>query len=88
MGLPGHIVERGVYKGASFLRFATFREILENPHARKAVGFDTFGRFPEGGAGTIDRDYIRSFSAEGGNGISAIALPCANALKLPRRQHH
>jgi hypothetical protein len=70
VGLPGHIVECGVYKGASFLRFASFREILESPHSRKIVGFDAFGRFPEGGAGTIDRDFIRCFSAEGGNGIS------------------
>jgi hypothetical protein len=70
VGLPGHIVECGVYKGASFLRFATFREILESPHSRKIIGFDAFGRFPEGGANTNDRDFIRSFSAEGGDGIS------------------
>jgi hypothetical protein len=70
VGLPGHIVECGVYKGASFLRFATFREILESPHSRKIIGFDAFGRFPEEGANTNDRDFIRSFTAEGGDGIS------------------
>ena len=70
VSLPGHIVECGVYKGASFLRFATFREILESPHSRRIIGFDAFGRFPEGTADTKDRDFIRSFSAEGGDGIS------------------
>jgi hypothetical protein len=70
VGLPGHIVECGVYKGASFLRFATFREILESSHSRKIIGFDAFGRFPEDGANRNDRDFIRSFSAEGGDGIS------------------
>ena len=70
VGLPGHIVECGVYKGASFLRFATFREILESPHSRRIIGFDAFGRFPEGMADSNDREFIRSFSAEGGDGIS------------------
>lgn len=47
IGLPGHIVECGVYRGASLIRFATFREILENPYSRKIIGFDAFGKFPE-----------------------------------------
>ncbi len=47
-GLPGHIVECGVYKGASLVRFASFRQLLESPHSRKIVGFDTFGTFPRG----------------------------------------
>ena len=70
VGLPGHIVECGVYKGASFLRLATFREILESPHSRKIIGFDAFGRFPEAMADQNDRDFIGQFSAEGGDGIS------------------
>jgi Macrocin-O-methyltransferase (TylF) len=70
VGLPGHVVECGVYKGASFVRFATFRQLLESPHSRKIVGFDSFGRFPEGTADTNDRDFIRRFSAAGGDGIS------------------
>ena len=37
IGLPGHFVECGVYKSASFLRFATFREVLESPYSRKMI---------------------------------------------------
>jgi hypothetical protein len=70
IGLPGHIVECGVYKGASFVRFATFREILESPHSRKIVGFDAFGSFPGGNQNADDKTFIRRFSAEGGDGIS------------------
>jgi hypothetical protein len=70
VGLPGHIVECGVYKGASFLRFATFREILESPHSRKIVGFDAFGLFPDSNEDADNKAFIRRFSVEGGDGIS------------------
>ena len=68
--LPGHVVECGVYKGASFLRLATFREVLESPHSRKIIGFDAFGRFPSGNEDADNEAFIRRFSAEGGDGIS------------------
>jgi len=74
VGLPGHVIECGVYKGASFLRFATFREILENPYSRKLIGFDTFGRFPAEGEDAANSAFVRRFSAEGGDGISREAL--------------
>ena len=45
--VPGEIVECGVFKGASLLRFAMFREIFGNPFSKKIIGFDTFGKFPE-----------------------------------------
>jgi hypothetical protein len=45
--IPGAIVECGVFKGASLVRFAMFREIFENPFSKKIVGFDIFGKFPE-----------------------------------------
>ena len=45
--VPGEIVECGVFKGASFLRFAMFREIFGNPFSKKIIGFDIFGKFPE-----------------------------------------
>ena len=41
--LPGDIVEFGVFKGASLIRWGTFRELFENPHSRKIIGFDDFG---------------------------------------------
>ncbi len=45
--LPGAIVECGVFKGASFVRFAGFRNLFGNPFSHKLIGFDTFGKFPE-----------------------------------------
>ncbi|GAB3712564.1 hypothetical protein GCM10027592_51110 [Spirosoma flavus] len=45
--VPGAIVECGVFKGASLIRLATFRQLLNNPAAKKIIGFDAFGRFPE-----------------------------------------
>ncbi len=44
--IPGAIVECGVFKGASFVRLATFRQLLANPSAKKMIGFDAFGQFP------------------------------------------
>jgi hypothetical protein len=45
--LPGDIVEFGVFKGASLIKFATFRELFENTYSRKIIGFDVFDKFPE-----------------------------------------
>lgn len=47
LDIPGAIVECGVFKGASLIRLATFRQLLSNPTAKKIIGFDAFGRFPE-----------------------------------------
>lgn len=71
--LPGHIVECGVYKGASIIRFATFREILESPFSRKIIGFDAFGKFP-GQEDESDSRFIEQFQQEGGDGISQVEL--------------
>jgi len=45
--LPGAMVECGVFKGASFVRFAGFRNLFGNPFSHKLIGFDIFGAFPE-----------------------------------------
>lgn len=45
--LSGAVVECGIYKGASFTRFAMFRDLFEKPSYRKLVAFDTFGKFPK-----------------------------------------
>ncbi|MBK8982289.1 MAG: class I SAM-dependent methyltransferase [Ignavibacteria bacterium] len=42
----GDIVECGVFKGSSFVRFAMFRNLFENNSAKKVIGFDSFGKFP------------------------------------------
>jgi hypothetical protein len=67
--LPGVILECGVFKGASLIRFATYREMLESPYSRKVIGFDAFGKFPS----TSDNDdskFISRFESEAGDGIS------------------
>lgn len=72
-GLPGEVVECGVYKGASLMRLLSFRELLEAPHSRKVLAFDAFGRFPR----TTDRDdntWLEAFEREGGEGISVPEL--------------
>ena len=45
--MPGAIVECGVFRGASLIRLATFRDIFSNPSAKKIIGFDTFSEYPE-----------------------------------------
>jgi hypothetical protein len=80
VNLPGHIVECGVYKGASFIRFGTFREVLESPYSRKIIGFDAFGKFPEQEA-SDDRKFVEKFEGEGGHGISVQELKEVLAYK-------
>ena len=69
-GLPGDVVECGVYKAASLVRWATFRDGLESARARRIVAFDAFGAFPRDSvAGTADRAFIDRFEAAG-DGLS------------------
>ena len=69
--IPGHIFELGVYKGASLVRFATFRDALENDYSRKIVGFDAFGAFPTSNLEVEeDLNFIEKFEGEGGHGLS------------------
>lgn len=66
---PGDIFEMGVFKGASFLRWAKFRNIFENNFSRNLVGFDIFGEFPE--AEEVDRKAKNKFTELAGDlGIS------------------
>lgn len=75
VGLPGAVVECGVYKGASFARFATFRHVLENNDSRTIYGLDAFGTFPTKGVQSkADRAFIDKFESAGGAGISKDAL--------------
>ncbi len=68
VNLPGHVVECGVYKGASLIRLAAFRDSIENQYSRKLVGFDTFGVFPKPDNPT-DAEFVEGFVDEGGEGI-------------------
>jgi len=45
--VPGSIVECGIFKGTSFIRFAIFRALSEKALSKKMIGFDIFGKFPE-----------------------------------------
>ena len=80
VNLPGHIVECGVYKGASLIRFTTFREVLESPYSRKIIGFDIFGKFPDQNDES-DQAFIERFEEAGGNGISVDELDKVFAYK-------
>jgi len=46
-GLPGAVVECGVFKGASLARFAMMRSLFGGDTSRRIIAFDAFGRFPE-----------------------------------------
>lgn len=71
VNLPGDIFELGVYKAASLIRLATFRNLLENDFSRKLVGFDAFGKFPtENVLLKADLNFIESFEGTGGYGLT------------------
>ena len=70
INIPGHIFELGVFKGTSLIRFATFRDALENDFSRKIVGFDVFGEFPREQLNIEDDlKWINRFEASSGNGL-------------------
>jgi hypothetical protein len=43
----GDIIECGVFKGVSLIRFITFRDIDKSSKIKKVYGFDAFGNFPK-----------------------------------------
>lgn len=58
LNVPGEIVECGVFKGASFARWAMLRDLMSHRQAKRLIGFDTFGEyFP---ADTIRDDELRA----------------------------
>lgn len=73
VGLPGAVVECGVFKGTSLIRFATFREILESRDSRKIIGFDAFGRFPDADRAD-DSAFVEQFEGAAGEGIPEAEL--------------
>ncbi|WP_215357904.1 TylF/MycF family methyltransferase [Polynucleobacter sp. UB-Raua-W9] len=71
LNIPGDVIELGVFKATSLIRFATFRACLESEFSRKITGFDTFGVFPRENIGQQeDIDFIDDFEAEAGEGLS------------------
>ena len=70
LAVPGDIVEVGVHKGASLMRWLTFREMTGGGLSRRVYGFDVFGDFPESDH-PGDRDFIAKFVDEAGTAASA-----------------
>jgi len=71
LNLPGDVFEMGVFKAGSMIRWATFRQLLENSYSRRIVGFDTFGKFPLKGVELdVDLEYVEAFVAKAGDGLS------------------
>lgn len=46
LDIPGAIIECGVFRGASLIRFAAMRDLLSDPPLKKVIGFDTFDGWP------------------------------------------
>lgn len=68
--LPGAVVECGVFKGVSLVRFAAFRDLMGSPFSKKIIGFDTFSSFPET-AFSQDQQFRKKFiDAAGSQSIS------------------
>lgn len=69
--VPGDVVELGVYKAASLIRLAAFRDLLENEYSRRVIGFDAFGAFPrESLSVESDQRFIDHWESQGGDGLS------------------
>lgn len=70
VGLPGDVLEFGVYKAASLIRMAVFRDLLETAYSRKIYGFDAFGDFPTDGLSmSSDHSFVPAFESAGGPGL-------------------
>ena len=75
LNLPGDVFEMGVFKAGTMIRWATFRQLLENSFSRRVVGFDTFGKFPKmsvnlGSDLDADLEYVEAFTAKAGEALS------------------
>ena len=75
----GAIVECGVFKGASFVRWAMLKKIF-NDH-RQLIGFDTFGEYPET-QNEDDKSKRERFIQEAGDKSSDIDALLAILVRL------
>lgn len=64
VGLPGDIIELGVFKGGALIQWGTFRELLENEQSRKLIGFDMFGEFPDSEKIDSDKKFISNWNEQ------------------------
>jgi len=71
VNIPGDVLEFGVFKASSLIRFANFRDTLENDTSRKIIGFDNFGSFPKQNLKLkSDLNFIKKWQGEAGYGLS------------------
>ena len=70
-GIGGALVECGIFKGASFARFAAFRRLLDGDVPRRMVGFDIFGTFPQTSF-EADKAQVRRFIDAAGDQSIAV----------------
>ncbi|MBD8875185.1 TylF/MycF/NovP-related O-methyltransferase [Roseibium polysiphoniae] len=69
--LPGDVFEFGVFKGLSLIRFATFRNFMEDQTSRRIVGFDTFGKFPTTNIlSSDDLKFVDDYASEAGDALA------------------
>lgn len=64
--VPGVIIECGVFKGVSLIRFAHFREIFGLSLSKTLIGFDTFDLFP-GSTYAPDNNLLQQFIESAGS---------------------
>lgn len=64
--IPGAIVECGVFKGTSLMRFVGFRDLMEQRVPRFVVAFDTFAAFPDARF-SKDKKPLEQFLADAGD---------------------
>lgn len=75
VNLPGDIIEFGVFRGASLIRWATFRDMLETNYSRQIYAFDIFGDFPkENIRSSVDQKEIEEFENRCGKALSVEEL--------------
>lgn len=73
-GVEGSIIECGVFKGISLIRFAHFRRLLGLEADKTITGFDTFGEFPPSAYGP-DNNLLEEFlTTAGSSSISRLQL--------------
>jgi hypothetical protein len=71
VNLPGDIIEFGVFRGASLIRWVTFRDMLETNYSRQIYAFDIFGDFPkENIRSSVDQKEIEEFENRCGKALS------------------
>ncbi|MDC0529779.1 macrocin O-methyltransferase [Pelagibacteraceae bacterium] len=68
LDVPGFIIECGVFKGSSLIRFLTYRDLLKKTN-KKVLGFDPFGKFPKQSI-KEDNKFAKKHDKSSGLGIS------------------